>query len=121
MNSESVSPKQFTILQNGNYSRCNCRSSVNFEQQCVHEIALYRMQFKDNLFAHWHHRRDKIDSSSLPEDLAGIQKETMNHEKSLVPLSQTPPSLRTAFQYSFGSELGILVLFLSYSFIIFSR
>ena len=65
----SMSPRCFFVNEKGQYSRCNCRDAVQYQEQCVHEIVLHHFSFKIELFDKWHIRRNTISSSTLPDDL----------------------------------------------------
>jgi hypothetical protein len=65
-NNETLEPRVFEQNEDGSFSRCKCNDSLAFEEQCVHEIVLYRQMFKKNLFKNWHFRRECITCSSNP-------------------------------------------------------
>ena len=63
---ETLKPRVFEQNADGSFSRCKCNDSLAFEEQCVHEIVLYRQTFKKNLFKDWHFRRECITCSTNP-------------------------------------------------------
>lgn len=62
-------PRCFFRNEIGEYSRCNCKDAIQYQEQCVHEIVLHHYLFKKELFDQWHYRRDYITSSPLPDEL----------------------------------------------------
>jgi hypothetical protein len=65
---DDAPPRRFKLEGNGFFSRCNCHRRISFQDQCVHEIAVYDA-FVPFLFAKWHKRRLTVScSDALPGD-----------------------------------------------------
>ena len=78
LENDTSKPIIFEQYPDGTFSPCVCNDKKAFEEQCVHEIVVYRQKFKKNLFAKWHMRRESITCSPSPHsknDFVGHCKE----------------------------------------------
>ena len=66
LENDTSKPIIFEQFPDGNFSPCVCNDKKAFEEQCVHEIVVYRQKFMKNQFAKWHMRRECITCSSSP-------------------------------------------------------
>ena len=70
---DDAPPRKFKLESNGFFTRCTCHTRISFQEQCVHEIAVYDA-FVPFLFAKWHQRRTTVTcSDALPDELDEIE------------------------------------------------
>ena len=76
---DDAPPRRFKLESNGFFSRCNCHRRISFQEQCVHEIAVYDA-FVPFLFAKWHQRRSCVTCSDALSD-------DSNEETDILPIA----------------------------------
>ena len=73
---EHAPPRMFEKLDDNTFTRCSCADRIAYEEQCTHEIVMYGMEFRKDLFAEWHQRRICISCSSNPAVDDGLRNGT---------------------------------------------
>jgi hypothetical protein len=66
LENDTSKPIIFEQYEDSSFSPCICNDKKAFEEQCVHEIVVYRQKFMKNLFANWHMRRECVTCSPSP-------------------------------------------------------
>ena len=88
---ENASPRMFEKVGVNTYTRCSCSDRIAYEEQCTHEIVMYGMEFRKELFAPWHQRRICISCSPNPVlDDSDKKCSTVNDALSRSRVGQNP-------------------------------